>query len=99
MTMLHVALRDGFRGHTVQVRIDGEEVYQRDGVTTDLTISRADGFETQTDGGHLGIEVTAEPGPVRGSTVINTADHTYLTISLEGNAVRFQPSSEPFRFM
>jgi hypothetical protein len=99
MPTLHVALRDGFRDHSVQILVNGTEVFNQDGVTTDLTISRAAGFEAPTEGESVNVEVRADPGGAQGSTQVNTVETSYLEVYLDGSSVRFQSSSQPFRFM
>jgi hypothetical protein len=99
MSTLHVDLRDGFRGHSVKITIDGREVYNRSGVTTDLTISRADGFEAQSGDGTVQVHVSVDPGGIAGSTTIDSSENAYLSVSLRGSEVRFDVSAEPFRYM
>lgn len=99
MSTLHIDLQNGFRGHSAKVSVNGEEVYNHEGLTTGLTVSRADGFEVQTGDDTATVDVVIDPGGVRGSTTINTAENAYLSISLDGNQVRFGASAEPFRYM
>ena len=50
MGNLHVALQDGFDNDTIEVRVNGQTVYERDGVTTMTQISLADAFDVDIDG-------------------------------------------------
>jgi hypothetical protein len=50
MHPLHFALHDGFQRHHVTIRVDGKVVFDRDGITTDLRISRADAADVEVSG-------------------------------------------------
>lgn len=100
MNLLHIALHDGFRGHTVIITVNGDEVYRKSGVTTDLTISRADGFDTKVGSDKARLEVTAEPNHHKGTAEINISEYPYVAVSLvEGGRVSFERSKETFRYM
>lgn len=60
---LRVRLGEGFQNNTVTVRANGAQVYQRSGVSTDYTISRADSFDVQTDAPSVKLEVMVQGGP------------------------------------
>lgn len=62
--MLRVRLGEGFQNNTVSVRVNGEQVFQKSGVSTDWTISRADSLEVKTDAdATVKLEVSVEGGP------------------------------------
>jgi hypothetical protein len=96
---LHIALHDGFSGQTVRVAVDGREVYRRAGVRTDLRISRADAFDTETAGPVAEVEVTVEPGGQQAAIRLDLNITPYLAIDLKGSALRLTPSAEPFHYM
>ena len=60
---LRVRLGEGFQNNTVSVRVDGKQVYQRSGVSTDWTISRADAVDVQTAADSVQLEVSVDGGP------------------------------------
>lgn len=60
---LRVRLGEGFQNNTVSVRVDGDQVFHKAGVSTDWTISRADSVEVKTAGANVQLEVTVENGP------------------------------------
>ena len=45
---LRVRLGEGFQNNTVSVLVDGTQVFQRSGVSTDWTIARADAVDIKT---------------------------------------------------
>jgi hypothetical protein len=44
---LRIKLRGGFRNDRVSMQIDGQEVYRKQGINADLSISFADGIEVE----------------------------------------------------
>jgi hypothetical protein len=57
MATLAIHLQDGFSGDTVVVSVDGEEVARREGVTTDLRLSRADVVEIEVADGESTVAI------------------------------------------
>lgn len=98
MSTLHIALQDGFAGDAVTVRVNGREVYRKDGVRTDLRISRADGFDVPTQAGESRVEVQARAQV--GSAAVDADRTPYLAVSLDGDGrPQFRPSTEPFAYL
>lgn len=60
---LRVRLGDGFKDDTVRLRVNGEQVYHKSGVTTDLRISRADTVDVAAAAPGVRLEVAVEGGP------------------------------------
>lgn len=98
MTMLHIALQDGFLGGPVAIRLDGREVYRKVDVKTDLRISRADGLDVEAPEGDATVEVEA-----RGLSSKASVDATrtpYLSVDLDPDGhPRLRASAEPFAYM
>jgi hypothetical protein len=100
MHPLHIALHDGFQGHTVAIAVEGREVYNKSSVTTNVAISRADAFDVQVASNKVRIEVSVEPGGRKGSTEIDVTQYPFVAISLERyGSISFQPSKQLFRYM
>ena len=94
---LRIVLRDGFRGHTVIITVNGHEVYRRSGIPTALT-SPAETVEIATASDVARVTVSATPGTFRGSLDVDLSAHPHLAISLVGDGtVSFEPSATPFR--
>lgn len=94
---LHIVLRDGFRGHTVIITVNGREVYRRSGVTSAL-MSAGDTVEVETVSDVAHIAVSATPGTFRGSLDVDLSAHPHVAISLVGDGtVSFEPSATPLR--
>lgn len=59
---LVIKLRDGFRNNTVIIRVNGEEIYHKSAISTDLTISVADIIEISVEETLVNLEVTVLGG-------------------------------------
>jgi hypothetical protein len=100
MQPLHIALHDGFQGHSVTITVDGREVYKKSSVTTNMAISRADAFDVQVTSNRVRIEGSIEPGGHKGSVEVNPTEYPFIAISLEQDgSISFQPSKQVFRYM
>lgn len=99
MHTLHIALQDGFRQHSVVVTVDGRTIYDRQDVTTDLRISRADAVDTEVPQSVVRIDVTVQPGPITATREHDVQASPYLAISLDGGQLRFTASNEVFRYL
>jgi hypothetical protein len=96
--MLHLVLRDGFRGHAVVVTMNDRIVYHATSVTTDGRTARADAVDvpSMVPIGRLAVAVT--PGSLASTVDIDLAKHPHIAISLVGaGTLAFERSSIPFR--
>ena len=82
---LHVVLKDGFRGHTVVVSVDGRKMYARSALTTDPVLGHADVLDLPVSPGPSHISVSATPGAVVGSLDVDVSLHPHLVVSLIGD--------------
>ncbi len=57
---LNIKLRDGFNDDKVSIKVDGREVYEKSGVTSDLTVSFADATDVETEKENVKVEVSVE---------------------------------------
>jgi uncharacterized protein (DUF2345 family) len=99
MHPLHIALHDGFQGQHVRISVNGQSVFDRAGVRTDLRISRADAVDVIAPAQHVRIEATVDPGGVSGATEVDVVATPHVAIDCAGSSLRFTPSAEPFAYM
>ena len=92
-----VDLREGFQDDDVVLRIDGEEVYRRSGVTTLPQIGRADGVDVPVGEGPVTVEIDLPRRGVSGSFSVEAAG-MHIGISVSGDAIDHEVSSTPFRY-
>lgn len=92
---LRVRLGEGFQNNTVSVRVDGKEVYHREGISTDWTISRADSVDVQTAAPNVQLDVEVENGP-RVVQVITPGHTPFVEVRLINGELQLLPlDAEP----
>ena len=100
MPVLHIALHEGFLDDTVEIDVNGREVFRRDGVTTRLQIGKADSFDTTVEGDSATVHVTLPGRNVSEKIVVPEVSSTvYLAVSIENGKVAHRISSEPFGYL
>ena len=100
MNMLHIALHEGFTDHTVNIRVNGREVYRKSGVKTDLAISRADAVDVDAGSAKAMVEVTVEPGGSHKSVEVDVSATPNLGVSREKDGqLTFVVQRDIFRYM
>jgi hypothetical protein len=98
MTTLHIALQDGFAGDSVAISLDGREIYRKEGVRTDLRISRADGIDVETSATASQVEVQARSHSA--STSLDPAKTPYLAVNLDASGQpQLRASATPFAYL
>ncbi len=95
---LHITLREGFRGHSVVILVDGRPVYNRGGVTTDPAMSQADAVGLIVPGRRIDVTIAVTPGNYAGVVSVDVRTHSHLAISLVGEGtVGFQTFADGVR--
>jgi hypothetical protein len=98
MNMLRIALREGFRGHTVNIAVDGREVYHGATVTTPKAGACADVLEVPVDSWLTHVRVSVAPGDLVVSFRTDASIHPYASISLIGErTISCETSARPVR--
>jgi hypothetical protein len=87
VTPLLVELQDGFRDDTVVVSVGGSEVARREGVTTNLAISRADSIELAVDDGETDVEIEVPTRGISQRVPVEVSGRTYVVASLAGDGL------------
>jgi hypothetical protein len=91
-------LCDGFRGHTVVIRMDGRTIYHAVGVSTDPVTERAGGVDVPAATRTAHVAVSATPGDLVAAFDLDVTTYHHVAISLVGDrTVAFETSTVPFR--
>jgi len=90
---VRVRLGEGFQNDTVTVRIDGQQVYHRAGVSTDWTISRADSVEVQSAAPSVRLEVSVQGGP-EAAQDIQPGQTPFVEVRLVNDQLQLLPMGE-----
>jgi membrane-associated protease RseP (regulator of RpoE activity) len=94
MALLHIALQEGFTGDDVVVRVQGEEVFRKEDVTTRLQIGYADSFEVRVEGEEVKIEVLLPLKNLSETIILQVPPTEYLGLSIyEGRLITEPPVS------
>jgi len=100
MNKLHIALQDGFRDDSVTITVDGRNVFDKKGVTTNLAISYADAVDAPVSNPTASVEVSVSSRSRSANLTVNVAETQYLSVNLsEDGAPRLTPSKEMFHYM
>ncbi len=97
MPAITLDLQEGFAGETVEVRLDGREVW-RGGVRTDWSIglARRVPVEVPAGGGTVSVTVPSQPASI--DLVLKPGEAPVLGVSLIGGGLVARRSDEPFRY-
>ncbi len=100
MTLLHVALQEGFSDDTVVAWLDGKEVYRKAGVSTRWQISRADAFEFESPAGQATLKVEVSSRELSRSIPVDLSRTPFVGVSVtpEGELTH-KLQSEPFGYV
>jgi hypothetical protein len=99
MATLVIDLQDGFSADTVSIHVNGKEIYHKQGVNTDLSISRADSVQTQVPAGATNITISVPSKHLSKTVTHEVATTLYLGVSIHGGVLEVQPSNEQFFYM
>lgn len=98
-TMLAIDLQDGFDGDTVIIRIDGEERFEKAGVTTmRLTGLADDTFRTQVEPGSATVEIAVPSRNLSESFTLDIAGDTYIGVSIQNGRLQHIIRDRPFGY-
>lgn len=98
MVSLVVDLQDGFAGDLVVVRVNGREVFRKEGVQTKLLLGYADSFEIQVPEGTVNVEVTLPLKNLSKTIVLQVSTKVYLGLSIHDSRIEHVISHQPFGY-
>ena len=96
---MKIDLQDGFDNDEVVVKLDGREVFHKSGVSTDIRISRADGFETSATKPQVKVELELPKKGKHASQTVKPAETPHIGISIRDGQPQFRTQAEPFLYM
>jgi hypothetical protein len=96
---LHIDLQDGFQNDEVIVRLDGKQVFHKSGVSTDIRISRADGFEAPSAKPQSTIDIELPKKHLKATQSFAPSGTAHVGVSIREGKPQFRLSAEPFLYM
>ena len=90
--LINVALQDGFEGDDVLIRVDGDEAYRGDDLTTRTQISHAADTQLEVPDGPITLDVEVPTRGVRETFQLDPRSQPNVAISLrDGQLVAAYP--------
>lgn len=98
MTTIQVYLADGFDNDRVVARVDGREVFAKDGVTTKRLTSLADEFSFEVPDGPVRLDLELPGRGMRTAIDLDPQGGLYVAVSLQGGRLTHYVSQTPLGF-
>jgi len=98
MATLSIDFQDGFVDDTIIVQVNGEEVFQKEHVSTKLILGLADSFETEVETGLVNIEINVQTKNLTEDFLLEVSADTYIGISIMNGKIEYIVSDKPFRY-
>jgi S-adenosylmethionine hydrolase len=96
---LVIDLQEGFKEDTVVIRVNGREIFNKEDVSTDYSLGRADSVETQVlRGSSVRLEVAVPSQQLSESLALEVSKDVYLGVSVRDGKIDHQLSDEPFKY-
>ena len=99
MSVLHIALQDGFDDDHVLVRVNGREVFARHGVSTRRQIGLAESFEASLEDDVAQLEVGIPARRISGSWEIDAREYPFVGVSINEGRLSLRGSRQPFGYV
>lgn len=99
MATLVIDLQDGFSADVVIIYVNGEEIYHKQNINTNLAISRADSIQIQVPTGTAKVDVSVPSKHLTKTVTFQVATTLYVGISILGGTLEVQSSNERFFYM
>lgn len=98
MVTLAIDFQDGFADDTVVLRVNGEEVFRKEHVSTKLLLGLADSFKTEVEKGPVSVEISVETRDIAETISLDVSVDTYLGVSVVNGMIEYIISDEPFGY-
>jgi hypothetical protein len=95
---LQLDLQDGFADDLVVVRVNGIEVFRKEGVTTKLLLGYADSFQVRVPEGSVDVEVVVPSRNLSRTVSIRISQKSYLGVSIQDGKIEYLERNEPFPY-
>jgi hypothetical protein len=99
MALLKIDFQDGFNGDLVVVKINGEEVFNKENIKTRLEISYADSFEIDVSTGQIIVEVSLPKKKISKAYPLESSAPIYLGLSVQDDKLICKKSKDMFYYL
>jgi hypothetical protein len=94
MALLHIALQEGFMGDDIVVRVQGEEVFRKEDVTTRPQIGYADSFDVEAEGEEVQVEVLLPLKKLSETIMVQVPPTEYVGVSIIEGRIDYRTKRE-----
>ena len=98
MSTLRVDLQEGFNDDAVDLRVNGQDGFQKEGVTTKLLLGLASSAEIEVPNGTVTIEIKIPTKNLAKTISLETPSSKYLGVSIANGKIEHIVSREPFGY-
>lgn len=98
MATIHIDLQDGFADDNVVIRLDGQEVYRGERLTTKMLYGLTDSTEAEVEAGTVELEISLEGRDLSYTLLLEVEEDVWVGFSVEGGELRPIVSEEPFGY-
>jgi hypothetical protein len=95
---LGIDLQEGFEGTLVAIRVNGDEVYRKDGVRTRKLLGYADALQVQVPVGPITVEVDLPREGMSSRLELDVRKDLYLGLSIRSGRIEHVVSERPFGY-
>lgn len=102
MSVLHIALQEGFAIEPVEVKVNGKVVFSKPSVKTRTQIGLADSVEVNIEASEqkqIEVVISLANRRVSKKVSINADETPFVGISIEDNNIITKLSQEPFGYL
>jgi hypothetical protein len=98
MVNLVIDLQEGFKDDTVVILVNDQEVFQKQGLSTDYSIGFADRAECQGPPGKRTVEVRLPQKNLTARVEVDVQDTKYLGVEVQEGRIEFTKSDDIFLY-
>src|SRR5262245_32214628 len=98
MSKLRVDFQEGFTHDQIDLRINGQERLQKEGVTTNLLLGLASSVEIEVPPGRVTIDIKIPTKNLAKTISLECSGSEYLGVSIENGRIEHIVSQQPFGY-
>ena len=98
MSKLHVDFQEGFTHDEIDLRINEQERFHKEGVTTNRLLGLASSAEIEVPNGRVTIEIKIPTKNLAKTISLETSGSEYLGVSIEKGSIEHIVSKNPFGY-
>jgi hypothetical protein len=98
MSKLHIDFQEGFSNDTIVLRMNGEERFQKEGITTNRLLGLASSAQIEVPNGRVTIEIKIPTKNLAKTIMLDTSESEHLGVSIENGRIEHIVSQRPFGY-